>query len=48
MILAATLSGLLIGFGSMAGLEPEVGEAVLFVVTMSAGFFGFSTFLRLR
>lgn len=46
LILTATLTGLSIGFGSVLGLEPEAAEAVLFVITMTASFYGFSSWLE--
>jgi hypothetical protein len=46
VILASLLSGLLIGFGAVAGLEPEVGEPVLFVIVMCASFYGFAAWLE--
>ena len=45
-ILATTFVGVSIGFGSVAGLSAEAAEAVLFVFTMTASFYGFSAWLE--
>lgn len=44
-ILSATVVGLGIGFGAVLGLSDEALEMVLFCVTMTASFTGFSLLL---